>query len=185
MHDSLQGKRIGIIATDGVEESEYTVPRQAVEDAGGQAELIAPKPGRIQAVQGMNRGGMYPVDRTIDDARPEDYDGLLLPGGVHNPDQLRTDPRVVRFVRAFSALGNPIGAICHGPWTLVEADVVRGRTLTSWPSLRTDITNAGGRWVNEECHTDQGLVTSRMPDDLKAFCEKIVEEFAEGRHAPR
>ncbi len=182
MAQELNGRRVAILATDGVEEVEYTKPRQAVEQAGAQVELVSIKPGQIQAVQVMDKSNTYPVDRTVDEANPAEYDALLLPGGVANPDYLRANPKAVAFVKAFVEAGKPIGAICHGPWTLVEADAVRGRTLTSWPSLRTDIRNAGGTWVDEQVHTDHGLVTSRKPDDLPQFCAKIVEEFAEGRH---
>jgi protease I len=178
----LQGKRIAFVATDGVEQVEYTEPRKAVEDAGAQVELISMKPGQIQGVNHMDKGDTFPVDKTAAEANPDDYDGLVLPGGVANPDRLRTDPDVVRFVGAFFEAGKPVAAICHGPWTLIEADVVRGRTVTSWPSLKTDLENAGATWVDEEVKTDRGLVTSRKPDDLPAFNAKIVEEFAEGRH---
>jgi protease I len=182
MARELDGRRVAVLATDSVEEVEYTQPREAVEQAGAQVELISIKPGGIQSVQHMDKSRTYPVDKTVQEADPADYDALLLPGGVANPDFLRADPGAVRFVKAFVSAGKPIGAICHGPWTLVEADALRDRTITSWPSLRTDITNAGGHWVDERVHTDNGLVTSRKPDDLPAFCAKIVEEFAEGRH---
>jgi protease I len=182
MAHELDGRRVAILATDGVEEVEYTEPRQAVEKAGAEVELISLKPGRIQAVQHMDKTNTYPVERVIDEADPADYDALLLPGGVANPDLLRMDPRAVAFVRSFVDAGKPVGAICHGPWMLVEADVVRGRTVSSWPSLRTDIHNAGGTWVDEPVHTENGLVTSRKPADLPEFCAQVVEEFAEGRH---
>jgi protease I len=182
MAQKLDGRRVAILATDGVEEVEYTEPRSAVEQAGARVELISIKPGRIQAVQHTDKSNTYPVDRTVDQANPDEYDALLLPGGVANPDKLRTDQRAVAFVKSFVDAGKPVGAICHGPWTLVEADAVRGRTLTSWPSLRTDLRNAGATWVDEQVHAEHGLVTSRKPDDLPAFCAKVVEEFAEGRH---
>jgi protease I len=182
MAHELDGRRVAILATDGVEEVEYTEPRAAVEQAGARAELVSIKPGRIQAMQVMDKSNTYPVDRTVDEANPDDYDALLLPGGVANPDYLRMDPRAVAFVKAFFDAGKPVGAICHGPWMLVEADVVRGRQISSWPSLKTDIRNAGGTWVDEVVHTENGLVTSRKPDDLPQFCAKVVEEFAEGRH---
>jgi protease I len=178
----LSGKRIAFIATDGVEEVEYAQPRAAVEQAGAQVELVSTKQGSIQSVNHMDKSRTYPVDRLVSDADPQQYDALVIPGGVANPDFLRTDPNAVRFVRSFFDAHKPVAAICHGPWMLVEADVVRGRTVTSWPSLRTDLTNAGATWVDETVHTDNGLVTSRRPDDLPAFCGKLVEEFAEGRH---
>ncbi|MGX7676727.1 type 1 glutamine amidotransferase domain-containing protein [Plantactinospora sp. DSM 117369] len=182
MTATLQGKRIAFLATDGVEEVEYTRPRQAVEAAGGRAELVSLEGGRIQAFSHLDKSGTYDVDTTVAEADPAAYDGLVLPGGVANPDALRASPDVVRFVRAFFDAGKPVGAICHAPWTLIDADVVKGRTVTSWPSLRTDLSNAGAHWVDEECHVDNGLVTSRKPDDLPAFCAKLVEELAEGRH---
>ena len=157
-------------------------PWEAVRDAGATPVLVAPKPGEVQTFNHLDRSKTYTVDEALDGADPDGYDGLVLPGGVANPDQLRTDPRAIHFVRDIVAAGKPVGVICHGPWTLVEADVVRGRTITSWPSLRTDIRNAGGDWVDEEVVVDQGLVSSRNPDDLPAFCAAIVEEFAEGRH---
>jgi protease I len=179
----LTGKKVAFIATDGVEEVEYAQPRAAVEDAGAQVELVSTKQGSIQSVNHMDKSSTYPVDRLVSDADPNEYDALVIPGGVANPDFLRTDPNAVRFVRSFFDAHKPVAAICHGPWMLVEADVVRGRTVTSWPSLRTDLSNAGASWVDEPVHTDNGLVTSRKPDDLPAFCGKLVEEFAEGRHA--
>jgi protease I len=179
----LQGKRIAFLAADGVEEVEYAEPRAAAEQAGAQVELISIKSGSIQAVQhDINPSNMYPVDKVVSEAVPADYDALVLPGGVANPDKLRQDPEAVRFVRAFFEEMKPVAAICHGPWSLVEADVVEGRTLTSFPSLRTDLMNAGALWVDEEVHVDNGLVTSRRPGDLPAFSAKMVEEIAEGRH---
>jgi protease I len=182
MANRLEGKKVAFIATDGVEQVELTEPWKAVEKEGGTPELIALESGEIQGFEHLDKGDTFPVDKTAADARSEDYDGLVLPGGVANPDFLRTDADVVRLVREFFKAGKPVAAICHGPWTLVEADVVRGRTLTSWPSLRTDIRNAGGHWVDEEVRVDAGLVTSRKPDDLPAFCDKAVEEICEGRH---
>jgi protease I len=179
---SLQGKRIAILATDGVEEVEYVKPREAVENAGAEVDLVSIKDGSIQAFNHLDKSKTYKVDVTAAEADADRYDGLVLPGGVANPDFLRTDPGAVRFVWAFFDAGKPVGAICHGPWTLIEAGVVEGRTLTSWPSLRTDLANAGATWVDEDCFVDNGLVTSRKPDDLPAFCAKIVEEFAEGKH---
>jgi protease I len=178
----LTDKRVAFLATDGVEQIELTEPWKAVESEGGKPELISLESGEIQGFDHLDKDQTFAVDRAVAEANPEDYDGLVLPGGVANPDFLRTDEDAVRFVRSFFEAGKPVAAICHAPWTLVEADVVRGRTLTSWPSLRTDIRNAGGEWVDEQVHTDQGLVTSRKPDDLPAFCDKLVEEICEGRH---
>ena len=180
---SLEGKRVAFLATDGVEEVEYTEPRKAVESAGGTAELISIKDGSIQAVNHLDKSNTYPVDKLVKDADADEYDALVLPGGVANPDFLRMDPDAVSFVRSFFRAGKPVAAICHGPWTLVEAGVVDGRTLTSWPSLRTDLANAGATWVDEEVYVDEGLVTSRKPDDLPAFCDALLEEIAEGPHA--
>ncbi|HEX5307549.1 MAG TPA: type 1 glutamine amidotransferase domain-containing protein [Solirubrobacteraceae bacterium] len=177
----LEGKTVAFLtAQEGVEEVELTEPWKAVENAGGSPKLIAPAGGKVQAFNHLDKSATYPVNETLDDADPDSYDALVLPGGVANPDQLRTDERAVRFIRGIFSAGKPVGVICHGPWTLVEADLVRGRKLTSWPSLQTDIRNAGGDWVDEEVVLDQGLVSSRKPDDLPAFCAKIVEEFAEG-----
>src|SRR3954468_5396486 len=161
MTTSIKGKRVAFLATDGVEEVEYTEPRKAVEQAGGTAELVSIKDGDIQAVNHMDKAGTYHVEKTVQQADPDDYDALVLPGGVANPDFLRMDPDAVRFVRAFFDAGKAVASICHGPWALVQPDVVRGRTLTSWPSLQTDIRNAGGNWVDEAVHVDRGLVTSR------------------------
>ena len=183
MAAELRGKRIAFLATDGVEQSELTEPWKAVRAAGGTPELVSLEPGRIQGFEHLDRADTFPVDRVVADASADDYEGLVLPGGVANPDRLRMDEDAVSFVRAFFEAAKPVAVICHGPWTLVEADVVRGRTITSWPSLRTDIRNAGGRWVDEEVCVDGGLVSSRRPDDLPAFCAKLVEEMAEGRHA--
>ena len=178
MTASIKGKRVAFLATDGVEEVEYTEPRKAVEAAGGTAELVSIKSGDIQAVNHMDKAGTYPVDKQVKEADVRDYDALVLPGGVANPDFLRADPDAVRFVRDFANSGKPVAAICHGPWTLVEAGVVDGRTLTSWPSLRTDLANAGATWVDEQVHVDQNLVTSRKPDDLPAFSDALVSQIA-------
>ncbi|MBA2363240.1 MAG: type 1 glutamine amidotransferase [Chloroflexia bacterium] len=182
MANELQGKKIAFLATDGVEQVELTEPRKAIEEAGAKVELISLEAGEIQGVNGMDKGDTFPVDRPVSEARADEYDGLVLPGGVANPDFLRVDEGAVDFVRAFFEAGKPVGAICHGPWTLVEAGVLTGRTITSWPSLQTDIRNAGGNWVDQEVVTDRGLVTSRNPGDIPAFSAKLVEEFAEGRH---
>jgi protease I len=183
MADELNGKTIAIIAADGVEQVELEQPRAAVEEAGGKTELISLETGEIQAMNGdIDKGDTFDVDKAIADVSPGDYDGVLLPGGTINPDNLRQDENVISFLQEFAKSGKPIAAICHGPWTLVEADLVRGRTLTSYPSIKTDIKNAGGEWVDEEVVVDQGLVTSRNPDDLPAFNAKAVEEFAEGAH---
>jgi protease I len=183
MADSLNGKRIAIIATDGVEQVELVKPREAVEEAGAETTLLSPKSDQIQAMNhDLEAADTFPVDKPISEASAGDYDGLILPGGTVNADKLRAEKDVVAFVQEMFKAGKPAGVICHGPWTLVEADLVRDRTLTSYPSLQTDIRNAGGEWVDEEVVVDQGLVTSRNPDDLPAFCSKIVEEFAEGAH---
>lgn len=181
----LDGKRIAVLATDGVEQSELTEPMKAARDAGALVELISLRPGEIQPETGDMKTGRVPVDRVIADVTPEQYDALILPGGAKNPDRLRMNGDAVDFVRSFWDAGKPIASICHGPWMLVEADIVRGLTVTSWPSLRTDIENAGGHWVDEQVHVDQGIVTSRKPDDLPAFCAKMLEEFAEGQHVRR
>jgi protease I len=183
MANALQGKKIAFLATDGVEQIELTEPWKAVEQAGGEPELVSLEKGEIQGVEHMEKGDTFKVDKNVEEADPTDYDGLVLPGGVANPDFLRGNEAAVSFVKHFFEQGKPVGAICHGPWTLVEADVVNGRTLTSWPTLRTDIRNAGGTWVDEQVHVDSGLVTSRKPDDLPAFNAKIVEEFGEGIQA--
>jgi protease I len=182
MVNELQGKKVAFIATEGVEQVELTEPWKAVEQAGAQPELISIEDGAVQAWNHFDKGDTFKVDRTIEEAQPDEYDALVLPGGVANPDQLRADENVVSFIRTFAQSGKPIGVICHGPWTLIEAGVVQGRKLTSWPTLQTDLRNAGAEWVDEEVVVDQGLVSSRKPDDLPAFNAKIVEEFAEGRH---
>jgi len=181
--DKLQGKRVAFLATDMVEQVELTEPWKAVEEAGAAPELISLEEGEIQGFNHYDKADMFKVDRTVEEARADDYDALVIPGGVGNPDRMRTDENAVEFTRRFFEQGKPIGVICHGPWMLVEAGVVRDRKVTSWPSLRTDIRNAGGNWVDQEVVVDDGLVTSRKPDDLPAFNAKIVEEFAEGRHA--
>jgi protease I len=186
MPNKLNGKRIAIVATDGVEQVEMTEPRKALDAAGAKTELVSPAKGKLQAWQHMEKGDKFPVDVELDAANPNNYDALVLPGGVANPDQLRTMPKAVQFVRAFFEQGKPVAAICHAPWMLVEADVVRNRTVTSWPSLQTDLKNAGAKWVDREVVEDDGLVTSRKPDDLPAFNKKIVELFSEaGEREPQ
>jgi protease I len=182
MAGKLDGKTIAFLATEGVEQVELTEPWKAVEEAGGRPELVSLEEGEVQAFNHLDRGDTFRADRAVADADASAYDGLVLPGGVANPDFLRADENAVAFVRAFFDQAKPVAAICHGPWTLVEADVLRGRTITSWPSVKTDIRNAGATWVDEEVHVDQGLVSSRKPDDLPAFCAKLVEEFCEGKH---
>ncbi len=182
MAENLSGKKIAILATTGVEQVELEQPRKAVENAGAETELVSIEPGEVQAHQQLEKGDTFPIDKVASEVSASDYDGLILPGGVANPDFLRQDEGAVRFVREFVEAGKPVGVICHGPWTLVEADVVRGKTITSYPSLRTDLENAGANWVDEEVVVDNGLVTIRKPDDMPAFNRKMIEEFAEGKH---
>ena len=182
MANELSGKRVAFLFTEGVEQVELTEPLEAVKKAGGDSDLISLQKGEVEAWNHFDKGDKFTATKAVSDADASDYDGLVLPGGVANPDQLRTDKDAVRFVRSFFEQSKPVGVICHGPWILVEADVAKGRRVTSWPSLRTDLRNAGADWVDEEVVVDNGLVTSRKPDDLPAFCAKIVEEFAEGKH---
>ena len=181
MAQELKGKRIAFLAAEGVEQVELEEPWKAIRDAGADVDLVSPEDGEVQAFHHLDKGDTFPVDRTVADARAEDYDGLVLPGGVANPDFLRGDERAVGFARAFFEQDKPVAVICHGPWTLVEAGVLRGRTITSWPTLKTDIRNAGATWVDEEVHVDTDgpgvIVSSRKPDDLKAFCGEIVDRF--------
>jgi protease I len=179
----LSGKRVAILATDMFEQVELVEPRKAVEEAGASVQLVSLETSEIRGFNHYDKADKFPVDKAVADVSADDYDALLLPGGVGNPDTLRADEDAVAFVRSFFDQGKPVAAICHAPWTLVEADVVRGRKLTSYPSIKTDVKNAGGNWVDEEVVVDEGLVTSRSPKDLSAFCAKVVEEFAEGRHA--
>jgi protease I len=179
----LDGKTVAFLATDGLEQVELTEPWEAVRVAGGTPELISLEPGAVQAFNHLDKADTFTADHTAAEADAKRYDALVLPGGVANPDALRVDQDAIAFVRAFFDQAKPVAVICHGPWTLIDAGVVRGRTLTSWPSLRTDLRNAGATWVDEEVHVDEGLTSSRKPDDLPAFCAKIVEEFAEGKHA--
>jgi protease I len=179
----LKGKTVAIIAADMVEQVELVDPRKALDEAGAETHLISLKPGEIQGFNHFDKGDKLKVDKTIEEVDAADYDALLIPGGVGNPDQLRGDENVVAFVQDFFEAGKPVAAICHGPWVLVEAGAVKGRKVTSWPTLQTDIRNAGGNWVDEEVVVDQGLVTSRKPDDIPAFSRKMIEEFCEGKHA--
>jgi len=182
MAQQLSNKKVAILAADGVEQVELTKPKQALEQAGAQTHVISLKSGNIQGFNHHDKGDQIPVDVAIDSANPNDYDALVLPGGALNPDQLRTNSKAVEFVKSFFEAGKPVAAICHAPWMLIEAGVVKGRTLTSWPSLQTDLRNAGATWVDQEVVVDKGLVTSRNPDDLPAFNSKMIEEFAEGKH---
>ncbi|ACG79063.1 putative intracellular protease/amidase [Phenylobacterium zucineum HLK1] len=181
----LQGRKVAVLATDGFEQVELTKPVEALKEAGAEVHIVAPKGGEIQGFNHHDKGDKVRVDRELSQASAQDYDGLVLPGGVINPDQLRLEEKAIDFIRHFVREEKPIAAICHGPWTLIDAGAVDGRKMTSWPSLKTDLRNAGAEWVDQEVVTDAGLVTSRNPDDLPAFCAKMVEEFAEGRHAGR
>jgi protease I len=185
MAGKLDGRRVAIVATDGFEQVELTEPMKALREAGARVEIVSPKSGQIQGWKHFDHADMFKVDRTIDQASADDYDALMLPGGVANPDQLRMNDKVVQFIKDFVAAKKPIAAICHGPWPLIDAGAVRGRKVTSWPSLKTDLTNAGATWVDQEVVTDQGLVTSRNPGDIPAFNKKMIEEFAEGIHQRR
>jgi len=178
----LDGVRVAILATDGFEQSELFEPKKALEEAGATVQIVSLEAGEIKGWNHTNWGETIDVDLTVDEANADDFDALQLPGGVMNPDKLRMNEQAVNFVKAFFDAGKPVGAICHAPWTLIEADVVRGRTVTSYPSIRKDLENAGAKWVDEEVVTDNGLVTSRKPDDIPAFNDKIIEEFAEGIH---
>jgi protease I len=180
--EKLNGKRVAILATDGVEQVELTEPREALDAAGAKTQVVSPKKDRIKGWQHDHWGDEIDVDLPLDQANASDFDALVLPGGVMNPDHLRQNPRAVQFVRDFFDAGKPVAAICHGPWMLVEAGVAKGRTITSWPSLQTDLRNAGADWVDREVVVDEGLVSSRKPDDIPAFNAKMIEEFAEGRH---
>ena len=178
----LVGKRVAILAADGFEQIELEGPFKALEEAGATVSIVSPNPLKIQGMNHADKGDQFDVDIPLEDAHPEEFDALVLPGGLMNPDQLRSTPAAVDFVKHFGETGKPIAAICHGPWVLIEAGLVYGRRLTSWPAIQTDIRNAGGDWVDEEVVVDNGLVTSRKPDDIPAFNAKMIEEFHEGRH---
>ncbi len=182
---SLDGMKVAILVAEGFEQAELTGPKQALDAAGAQTRIVSPAKGEVQGWKHFDKADKFKVDVPLEQADPAQFDALLLPGGVANPDQLRTMPKAVQFVRSFFDAGKPAAVICHGPWTLIEAGVVNGRTLTSWPSLKTDLTNAGAKWVDQEVVVDNGLVTSRKPDDIPAFNRKMIEEFAEGRHPQR
>ena len=184
MADKLKNTRVAILATDGFERAELIEPRKALDAEGAETKVISPRSGQIKAWEKDHWGETVRVDVALEQAKPDDFDALLLPGGVINADSIRMEPRAVEFVRAFVTAGKPVAAICHAPWILIEADAVRGRKLTSWPSLKTDLKNAGANWVDEQVITDNGLVTSRKPDDIPAFNKKMIEEFGEGVHAP-
>ncbi|HEY8150259.1 MAG TPA: type 1 glutamine amidotransferase domain-containing protein [Vicinamibacteria bacterium] len=183
MHTSLKGKKVAILATDGFEQSELAEPLEALEKAGATAHIVSPKAGAIKGWKHAEEGDSFAVDATLDQADPQHYDALVLPGGVMNSDKLRRDPKVQQFVRSFFEEGKPVGAICHGPWTLIDAGVVKGRKVTSHETIQADLENAGANWMDQEVVVDNGLVTSRNPDDIPAFNRKLIEEIAEGRHA--
>jgi protease I len=185
MAGELRGKRVAVLVENGFEESELLEPKTALEQAGARVDVVSPQATEVKGWQRKHWGQSVHVDRQLDQARPDEYDALLLPGGVMNPDQLRINPKAVTFVKGFVSAGKPIAAICHGPWTLIEADGVRGRTVTSWPSLRSDLKNAGAQWVDQEVVAHHGLVTSRRPEDIPAFNRKMIEEFADDQHATR
>ena len=182
MAGKLDGKKVAILVTDGFEQVEMTKPREALNQVGAETKIVSLKRGKIQGMQHADKGDKFDVDLTLDEARPEEFDALMIPGGLMNPDALRSNDDALEFTRHFFREGKPVAAICHGPWVLIDAGVVRGRTLTSWPAIKTDVKNAGGKWVNEQVVVDNGLVTSRQPDDIPAFNKKMIEEFCEGRH---
>jgi protease I len=182
MARQLDGKKVAILVTDGFEQVEMTKPREALDEAGAETKIVSLKPGKIQGMHHADKGDKFDVDLTLDEARPEEFDALMIPGGLMNPDSLRSNVDALEFTRHFFREGKPIAAICHGPWVLIDAGVVRGRILTSWPAIKTDVKNAGGKWINEEVVVDNGLVTSRKPDDIPVFNKKMIEEFCEGRH---
>jgi len=182
MARKLEGKKVAILVADGFEQVEMTKPRAALNEAGAETKIVSLKSGKIQGMNHADRGDKFDVDLTLGEARPDDFDALMIPGGLMNPDALRANGDALEFTRHFFEVGKPVAAICHGPWVLIDAGVIRGRTLTSWPNIKTDVKNAGGKWVNEEVVVDNGLVTSRKPDDIPAFNRKMIEEFGEGKH---
>ena len=185
MARKLEGKKVAILVTDGFEQVEMTKPRQALDEAGAETKIVSLKSGQIQGMHHADKGDKFAVDLTVDQALPEEFDALVIPGGLMNPDSLRANEDALAFTRHFFEAGKPAAVICHGPWVLIDAGVVGGRTLTSWPNIKTDVKNAGGKWVNEEVVVDNGLVTSRKPDDIPAFNRKMIEEFCEGKHDAR
>jgi protease I len=182
MARKLDGKKVAILVADGFEQVEMTKPRAALDEAGAETKIVSPKSGKIQGMNHADKADQFDVDLALDEARPADFDALMIPGGLMNPDELRGNERALEFTRHFFKRGKPVAAICHGPWVLIDAGLVRGRTLTSWPHIKTDVKNAGGKWVDQEVVVDNGLVTSRKPDDIPAFNRKMIEEFCEGRH---
>ena len=184
MDERLSGKKVAILAADGFEEVELTKPRAALDEAGATTVVVSLKSGKIQGMNHADKGDTVPVDMTLNEAKPDDFDALMIPGGLMNPDSLRSSEEALEFVRHFFRESKPVAAICHAPWVLIDAGVIRGRTVTSWPAIKTDVRNAGANWVDHEVVVDNGLVTSRKPDDIPAFNKKMVEEFCEGRHAP-
>ena len=184
MDKTLNGKKVAILVADGFEQVEMTKPREALIEAGAEAKIVSPSSGKIQGMNHADKGDKFDVDIELKDAQPEEFDALMIPGGLMNPDQLRSTDQALEFTRHFFETGKPVAAICHGPWVLIDAGVVRGRTVTSWPAIKTDLRNAGANWVDKEVVVDNGLVTSRKPDDIPAFNKKMIEEFGEGKHAP-
>lgn len=182
MSDKLSGKKVAILVADGFEQVEMTKPRAALEEEGAKTQIVSVKSGQIQGMHHADKGDKFDVDLTLDDARPNEFDALMIPGGLMNPDTLRSTPEALEFTRHFFEEGKPVAAICHGPWVLIDAGVIRGRKVTSWPAIKTDVRNAGANWVDQEVVVDNGLVTSRKPDDIPAFNKKMIEEFCEGRH---
>jgi protease I len=182
MNKDLSNLKVAILVAEGFEQVELTKPKEALENAGATTKIVSPAEGQVEGWNHFDKGDKFTVDVPLKEANPSDFDALLLPGGVANPDQLRMKPEAVKFIKSFFEAGKPVAAICHAPWTLIEAEVVKGRKITSWPSIKTDLINAGAEWVDEECVVDEGLVTSRKPEDIPAFNEKMIEEFAEGIH---